>query len=94
MLKIPFEIIPSMGTIALTVRKWERDQKEWMIFDSTEEMVTLAHQMDHLSPGVKHEVILGGESIGIYQATPDGKLSFTFSGNFSEEKVIIIRELS
>ena len=94
MMKVPFEIKPSKGTIALTVSRWEHDQKEWVVFDSTEEMVTLTYQMDHLSPGAKHEVILDGESNGIYQANPYGKLSFSFSGNFSEEKITTIRELS
>ena len=94
MVKIPFTIIPSYGTIALTVSKWERDQKEWVVFDSTYEMVTLTHQINHLLPGAKYELILGEKIIGVYQANLYGKLSFSFSENFAEKKKFSMKKLS
>jgi hypothetical protein len=80
--EIPFMVIPSTGTLKLSVNNWSTDKREWTVDDVSGSQVTLDVSMGDLNDNIWFKVSMNGEELGDYQSNERGELYFTVDGSF------------
>jgi hypothetical protein len=80
--EIPFIVIPSAGTLMLSVDKWSSDQRTWTVQDVKGSNISLNVSMGDLNDNLWFTVSKNGKILGDYQSNNKGELYFTVSGSF------------
>lgn len=92
MTEVPLEVLPSAGTIQLTVDSWRSKPRIWSVASSTPERATLRHRVAGLKPCTWYHVRCTDGQAGNYQASPLGELGFAHSGCLQEAVRFILTE--
>jgi len=82
---IPLFLTPSAGSISVAVNTWDTTgsrYKQWTETGSQAD-INVNHIVGDLIPNVAYQVKVNGQSLGTYQASSQGTISFTYSGGYS-----------
>lgn len=89
---VDLAVLPSEGTIKITVMAWSKDEKKWTEGDATSPKITVRHTVGGLKPNTWYEVRREGEGLGRYETDPKGVLTFTFSGSLTSPHSFELKE--
>jgi hypothetical protein len=73
------KVLPSAGTVTVTIQSWTPEQKNWVETAGSAVELTTFHSVGGLTPGARYRVSDNGEPVGVFQATPDGHIEFSYS---------------
>ncbi len=84
--KVNLRVCPSRGSIRVDINKWEKDQKSWIIKESTEPRISTTYSVGDLKPNLWVQVEVNGDEIGKYQANSEGMIYFSYTGNLEKSR--------
>ena len=90
--KVSLSIIPSKGTINVTVNKWNDRNKEWIISDGTEVIITVTHTLSDLNTDTKYKVYINNKLYNSYRSNSNGIIIFGYSGNLSNAQIFSVSD--
>jgi hypothetical protein len=76
---VPMELLPSSGTLQVTVEHWADGARTWVVSASIRAQVTLSHKVWGLKASRWYQAMRGNVVLGTYQANPAGELAFACS---------------
>jgi hypothetical protein len=89
--QVPLQVLPSSGKLSLSIDEWKASSKTWR-FNTTNSDVSISNHVKDLDPRRSYSVIVNREQVGQYISNSNGKISFTISGNFQENTILIFRK--
>lgn len=89
--KIPFNVLPSSGSIRLKIAEWSESTKSWNISEGLNSEISLSVFIKDLKCNNWFTILLDGEEIGDYQSNNQGELNFTVTDTFSDFSVFVMR---
>jgi len=90
--RVDLAVLPSEGTIKITVLVWSKEEKKWTEGDSTIPKITVRHTVGDLKPNTWYEARCDGNDLGRYDTDPEGVLTFTYSGSLTSARSLEIKE--
>jgi len=90
--RVNLSVLPSMGTIDVSVNTWTTDSKKWNESASDSVSITTSHMVGDLKTTTWYCVYVDGSLYGTYQSNTKGIIKFTYTGSLSSPHTFEIKE--
>ena len=89
--KVPLHVVPSTGSIRLTVTSFDEGALIWTVGEATDAQISLTCDAGDFEKMSWVKVYVDGELVGQYQANPEGKIAFSYTGDFSSTRTFELK---
>jgi hypothetical protein len=89
--KVDLRVLPSTGTVKVVVKDWLATGRTWTVEGMGDSELSATHRVGQLKADGWYQVLVDSKLQGAYQASADGTIWFSFSGNFGRAHLVEVK---
>ncbi len=78
--KVPLSVLPSVGTVNVTITNWTDTEKKWTESQATSTRITATHTVGDLAANTWYQVLDNGRWVGTFNSDRKGTIQFAYTG--------------